>query len=82
MNQEKEIALFASSKDRYEQEQLADILGYPTLRTVYDRENQIVLNVGDLITYKAVQRAKEAGVFEQLVKAVYRHNCQEETANK
>lgn len=78
MNENKNVARFSTIEDSLRQsEELTEILGYPSLRTVRDRENNVILEVGDLITYKAVERAKQAGVFEQLLSAVYRQNCQE-----
>ena len=50
---------------------IRNIMGYPVIKPIYDREGQLILDVGDLITYSTVQRAKDAGMLEQVLKAVY-----------
>lgn len=47
-------------------------LGHPVTRMIVDRQNRVILNVGDLITYRAVDRAREAKVLPLLLDAVYR----------
>lgn len=47
-------------------------LGHPVTRTIVDRQNRVILNVGDLITYHAVDRARKAKVLPVLLDSVYR----------
>lgn len=47
------------------------ILGRPIKRTIRDGENNVILNIGDLISVKAVIEAKQAGHLETLLNSVY-----------
>lgn len=69
--------------DQLTEEQVASItqdkeikaaLGRPVKRIIQDNEDKIILNVGDLITHKAVLRAKEVGVLDVLLNSVYRRS--------
>lgn len=51
---------------------IQDILGYPVTAIILDEVGEIILDIGDLITYQAVDRAIKANVFNHLLKAVYR----------
>lgn len=54
-----------------QQRLIQDILGYPVTEVIFDQKGDIILNIGDLITYQAVERAIKANVFETLLNAVY-----------
>ncbi|EAW34772.1 cofactor-independent phosphoglycerate mutase [Lyngbya sp. PCC 8106] len=51
-------------------------LGRPIKRIIRDKQDKIILNVGDLITHKAVLRAREIGVLDVLLNSVYRRPSQ------
>lgn len=51
-------------------------LGRPVKRVIRDQQNKIILNVGDLITHKAVLRARQVGVLDVLLNSVYRRASQ------
>lgn len=51
--------------------QIRSIMGCPVTRPIIDRQNNVILNVGDLITYKAVEKAKQADVIDILLNSVY-----------
>ncbi|HEX9987730.1 MAG TPA: PRC-barrel domain-containing protein [Chloroflexia bacterium] len=46
-------------------------LGRPASRVILDPEDNIILNTGDIITNRAVQAARDAGVLDILVESVY-----------
>lgn len=55
--------------------QLADIsdaIGRPVGKVILDREDSVVLNMGDIITHQAIQRAHEAGGLDSLLSSVYK----------
>ena len=54
-----------------EDPQILAILGCPITRKIVDAEDNVILNVGDLITVKAVVQAKQAGHLKTLLNAVY-----------
>ncbi|WP_375498353.1 PRC-barrel domain-containing protein [uncultured Nostoc sp.] len=46
-------------------------LGRPVTRVILDPEDNVILNVGELITHRAVRQAEESGVLNILVSSVY-----------
>ncbi len=52
-------------------DQILAILGRPVKRTIQDKENNIILKTGDLITVNAVIQAQQAGHLEILLDSVY-----------
>ncbi|WP_013325347.1 hypothetical protein [Gloeothece verrucosa] len=50
---------------------IQDILGYPVIQVIFDEQGNVILDIGDLITYQAVERAIKANVFKILLDAVY-----------
>ncbi len=61
-----------NSSKRQTDRQVKQALGHPVTRTIIDRQNRVILNVGDLITYQAVARARKAKVLPLLLDSVYR----------
>ena len=55
-----------------EDQQILAILGCPTTRKIVDAEDNVILNVGDLVTVQAVVQAKQAGHLEILLNSIYR----------
>lgn len=55
----------------WERQQIKNALGRPVLREILDKNNAKILDVGDLITYRAVERAKKADVLDLLLSSVY-----------
>jgi uncharacterized protein YrrD len=54
---------------------LADIqeaIGRPVTKVILDRRDDVVLNLGDIITHEAVQRAHDAGMLDTLLNNVYK----------
>lgn len=46
-------------------------IGRPTNRVILDRQDNVILNVGELITHQAVTTARQAGVLDMLLSSVY-----------
>ncbi|HEY9853534.1 MAG TPA: PRC-barrel domain-containing protein [Leptolyngbyaceae cyanobacterium] len=57
----------AIHKQRIEQ-----ALGRPVSRVILDPHDRIILNVGELITHKAIQQAEQGGVLNILLNSVYK----------
>jgi len=55
---------------------IEDALGRPVTKVILDREDNVVLNLGDIITHQAVQRAHEAGGLDSLLGSVYKGNVE------
>jgi len=53
-----------------EEQRVKRALGRPVNRTILDREDNVLLNVGELITHQAVDRARRAGVLDILLSSV------------
>ena len=49
-------------------------LGRPVKRDILDEQNRVILKVGELITYQAIERAKQANVLSLLLNSVYQKN--------
>lgn len=65
----------AQVKDRassaIEEQRIKSAVGRPVSRVIFNQEDQIILNTGDLITHQAVEQAREAGVLDVLLDSVY-----------
>jgi uncharacterized protein YrrD len=48
-------------------------LGKPVNRVIFDKSDAVILNMGDIITHKAVEAAREAGELDVLLDSVYSH---------
>lgn len=53
------------------QQRIEQALGRPVTRVILDPFDNVILNVGELITHRAVQQAKESGVLNILLSSVY-----------
>ena len=52
-------------------DRIHDAIGRPVTKVFLDREDTVILDLGDLITHQAVQRAHDAGMLESLLGSVY-----------
>ena len=52
-------------------DRIHDAIGRPVTKVFLDREDAVILDLGDLITHQAVQRAHEAGMLDSLLASVY-----------
>jgi uncharacterized protein YrrD len=49
-----------------------DAVGRPVTKVILDRSDEVILNLGDIITHEAVQRAYDAGTLDALLDSVYK----------
>lgn len=56
-----------------ENRRIQGALGRPVTRVILDQQDHVILNMGDLITHQAIDRAREAGCLEILLGSVYNH---------
>lgn len=54
-----------------EEQQIKDALGRPVTRVILDKQDDVILNVGELITHQAIERARQADVLSILLSSVY-----------
>ena len=50
---------------------IKNALGRPTTRVILDPQDNVILNVGELITHQAIERSRQAGVLDMLLSSVY-----------
>ena len=60
----------AQTKERLKK--IEDAVGRPVTKAILDLHDAVVLDVGDLVTHAAVQRAHDAGSLDSLLDSVYR----------
>ena len=53
-------------------DRIADAIGRPVTKVILDRQDSVILNLGDIITHQAVQRAHENGMLDSLLGNVYK----------
>ena len=53
-----------------EERRIQNAIGRPTNRVVLSPQDQIILNVGEIITHKAVEQARAGGVLDILLGSV------------
>jgi uncharacterized protein YrrD len=56
----------------HHQQRIESALGRPVTRVILDPQDQVILNVGELITHEAVRRADAGGVLNILLNSVYK----------
>lgn len=52
---------------RREEQRISKVIGRPLNRIVLDRQDNVILNVGDIITYNSIKIARQAGVLDVLL---------------
>lgn len=57
--------------DKVMQRRIKSALGRPASRVILDSDDNVILNTGDIITNRAVDNARKAGVLDILVDSVY-----------
>lgn len=60
----------SSSHDPGEERRIHDILGRPVNRMILDQNERVILNAGEMVTHEAIDRARQAGMLEELLGAV------------
>jgi hypothetical protein len=66
-----------SQNDRYsrnfwQDKKIQNILGHPVKRVIYDKQGNIILNIGDIISFRALEQVKQANELDYLFSSVYR----------
>lgn len=51
---------------------IQDAVGRPVTKVILDRQDSVILNLGDIITHEAVQRSYDAGMLDSLLENVYK----------
>jgi uncharacterized protein YrrD len=54
-----------------DEQRIKGALGRPTTRVILDRSDEVILNVGELITHKAIEDARSADILDVLLDSVY-----------
>jgi uncharacterized protein YrrD len=55
---------------------IADAVGRPVSKVILDRQDNVILNMGDIITHQSIQRAYDSGGLDSLLASVYRGEVQ------
>jgi uncharacterized protein YrrD len=63
--------LQAQTKQAIEEYRIKRALGRPATRVILDQQDSVILNIGELITHQAIERARDAGVLDILLSSVY-----------
>ena len=59
------------STQAVEEKRIKGALGRAVVRVILDRNDEVILNIGDLITHQAIASARQAGVLDILLDSVY-----------
>jgi uncharacterized protein YrrD len=51
---------------------IADAIGRPVTKVILDRQDNVILNLGDIITHQSIQRAHDSGGLDSLLSSVYK----------
>ncbi|MCW5317028.1 hypothetical protein GTQ43_25370 [Nostoc sp. KVJ3] len=68
---EKAEELQGRSTQAMKKQRIEQALGRPVTRVILDPKDNVILNVGELITHRAVRQAEESGVLNILLSSVY-----------
>jgi uncharacterized protein YrrD len=63
--------LQGKSTQAIDEQRIKGALGRPTTRVILDLNDEVILNVGELITHKAIDSARSAGILDLLLDSVY-----------
>ncbi|NJR64935.1 MAG: hypothetical protein HC772_05845 [Leptolyngbyaceae cyanobacterium CRU_2_3] len=64
-------ALQHRSAQTIEEQRIKSALGRPVTRVILDQQDDVILNVGELITHQAIASARQANVLDVLLGSVY-----------
>jgi uncharacterized protein YrrD len=59
------------ASDRAEDQRVQRALGRPVTRVILDRNDQVILNTGDIITHRAIEEARRADILDALLNSVH-----------
>ena len=69
--QEKAVAMKDQAAEKLQQDRIQQAIGRPVNRVILDKDDEVILNTGDIITYQSVDRADDADVLELLLSSVH-----------
>jgi hypothetical protein len=61
----------AATQQELEERRINNAIGRPTNRVILDRQDNVILNVGELITHEAIHKARQADALDMLLSSVY-----------
>ncbi|MGB3761209.1 MAG: hypothetical protein WBA07_33355 [Rivularia sp. (in: cyanobacteria)] len=56
----------------WEEKKIKSILGHPVKRVICDKQGNIILDIGDIISFRALEQVKQANKLDDLFTCVYR----------
>jgi len=68
---EKATVIQHSSARALEKQQIKRALGRPVTRVILDPQDEVILNVGELVTHQAIEYSRQGGVLDILLSSVY-----------
>jgi len=57
-------------QEQWEERRIKQALGRPVTRVILDTQDNVILDVGDLVTHQAIEKAAQAGVLDILLSSV------------
>ncbi|OQA04390.1 MAG: PRC-barrel domain protein [bacterium ADurb.Bin400] len=64
--------LWGRAGSEVEERRVKAAVGRPVTRVIYDQDDNIILNTGDIITHEAIRRARKEGSLDVLLNSVYK----------
>lgn len=61
-----------TTKNFWQEKKIKSILGHPVKRIICDKQGNIILDIGDIITFRALEQVKQANELDYLFTSVYR----------
>lgn len=61
-----------SNNNFWQDKKIKSILGHPVKRVICDKQGRIILDIGDIITFRALEQIKQANELDYLFSSVYR----------
>lgn len=74
--------LKGTATTKIEQNKIKDALGRPVSRVILNEHDEPILDVGDMITHSAIQKARDAGVLDILLNSVSKETMAYNPASK
>ncbi len=69
--QDKTSQVSHNSQEWIEKKRIQRALGRPTTRVILDRNDRVILDIGELVTHNAIERARQASVLGILLNSIY-----------
>lgn len=61
-----------SNNNFWQDKNIQSVLGHPVKRVVCDKQGNIILDIGDIIGFRALEQVKQANELDYLFNSVYR----------